>query len=84
MAASRGRKSAAGRTVDGVEMQGITDEASRELLARLPVHAGDMLTHESIDALRAVVREFDAHLELGFSLRGDHEVAIQIRTGGVR
>jgi hypothetical protein len=55
----------AGRKLAAIEIRGLSDEAGRDLLSRLPVHEGDTLSLESIEAAKRIVKEYDDHLEFG-------------------
>jgi hypothetical protein len=59
----------AGKRLASIEFRGISEEAGKDLLSRLPLHEGDTLTADSIEAARQAVRQFDEHLEFGFRFR---------------
>lgn len=50
--------------VQSIEVSGLYEQAQTELLNRIPVHTGDILTAEKYDQLVAAVRAFDAHLQV--------------------
>jgi hypothetical protein len=50
----------------GIEIRGLSDQAGSDLLSRLPVHEGDTLTQESIEAAGRAIRQFDEHLEFSY------------------
>jgi TonB family protein len=54
-------ESPAGKALKRIRVLGLSNDALTEL--RLPVHIGDLLTHESIEAIGRAVRAFDEHLE---------------------
>lgn len=51
-----------GRALKGVDVLGLSDQITRELLEKLPVHEGDMLDETSHEKIVAAVSEFDEHL----------------------
>ncbi|MDR3698542.1 MAG: M56 family metallopeptidase [Candidatus Sulfopaludibacter sp.] len=52
-------------TVKAIATPGLSDQARRELLSRLPVHEGDTITPELFRQTGEAVREYDEHLNLG-------------------
>jgi TonB family protein len=71
-----------GRTVKSIEILGLPPEARTELLARLPVRAGEVLSTELAESTGRVVREFDEHLNMGLSVTPAGETVIQIVAPG--
>jgi TonB family protein len=69
------------RSLASIEIRGMSDEAGNDLLGRLPIHEGDTLTSESVEATRRLIREFDEHLESGFENR-DGRVVLRIHPAG--
>jgi TonB family protein len=61
----------AGRTLSAIRVEGLSDESRQALVSRLPVRVGDTLTAESLETISKTIREFDEHLEHGFSLSED-------------
>ena len=61
--ARRLSESPAGKALKNILVLGLPDQAVKELPSRLPVHIGDTLTHESIEAIGRIVKTFDEHLE---------------------
>jgi TonB family protein len=53
---------AAGKTLRSITINGIDEPLQSELLSRLPVHEGDILSAQSIEAAAAAVRQFDEHV----------------------
>ncbi len=72
----------AGRTLSSIEFRGLSETAGNELLARLPVHEGDVLTADSIPATRQVLRQFDEHLEFRINPQGDGSYVFEIFPAG--
>jgi len=60
-----------GRTVKNIDILGLPPEARTDLLARLPVHAGEVLSAELAESTGRIVREFDEHLNMGLTLPPD-------------
>ena len=65
-------------TVKSIDVYGLPDQARAELLASLPVHAGDTLTTENLSKISAAARQFDEHLGMQFmsSSNGEMDIAI--------
>ena len=63
----------AGKRLAGINVMGLSDQASRDLLARLPVHQGDILSEHSFEDVMKAVKEYDEHLTVGrsFTRNGD-------------
>lgn len=53
-----------GSFIRSIEASGISDEAGRDLLTHIPVHAGDTLTDENFDRLATAVQTYDSHLRI--------------------
>jgi len=49
-------------------VNGISEQAKADLLARLPVHEGDTLTREVLDKTVQSVKEFDEHLQIAVDM----------------
>jgi TonB family protein len=74
----------ASRTLKGINVSGLSDQARADLLNQLPVHEGDAFSREILENVTRVVKGFDEHLSItvksaagGFTL----EIAVP---GGVR
>jgi TonB family protein len=77
--ARRPFESPAGQTLKGIRVLGLSNDALTEL--RLPVHIGDLLTHESIEGIARAVRAFDEHLDyILMPLEDGHGVELVITT----
>jgi hypothetical protein len=55
-----------GRKLAAIEIRGLSEEAGKDLLFRLPVHEGDTSTTDSMEASTRVIRQFDEHLEFSY------------------
>jgi TonB family protein len=69
-----GRTGAQYWQIGGIEVRGVSEAGSKELLARLPLHEGDRLTTDSIEASRQAVKQFDDRLVLRIARDGDRMV----------
>ena len=72
----------AGRRLKLIDMQGLTIASRDELLAKLPVHVGDTLAEDSMDKVRAALKQFDEHLGLAMFTTRDGQVEIRIAAPG--
>jgi hypothetical protein len=68
--------------LSSIEIPGLSDAAGNELLARLPVHEGNVLAANAVPAVRQVVRQFDEHLEFRVNPRNDGSYVFQIFPAG--
>jgi hypothetical protein len=55
-----------GRRLAAIEIRGLSDDAGKDLFSRLPLHQGDTLTPESMEAATRIIRQFDEHLEFSY------------------
>jgi TonB family protein len=67
-----------GRTVKGINVYGLSEQARADLLSQLPMHEGDTLSLESFQNVARVVQVFDEHLKVGFAQVGRSEVTLAI------
>ena len=64
-------------------MSGVSDQVRDNLLARLPVHTGDVLAADSFSRVQAAVREFDEHMVVSQGMtNGSDEVSFSIFASG--
>jgi TonB family protein len=64
------RKAAGGSAthlITGIDVTGLSDQARGELLAQLPVHAGDTIGPEQMAAVMRAVHNYDPHLAAGLT-----------------
>jgi len=54
-----------------VEIHDLSDDAKRDLLSRMPVHEGDALTTQSIEAMEQAIKQFDERLVFSFDRTAD-------------
>jgi TonB family protein len=71
-----------GKRVSRIDIYGLSDQSRSDLIARLPVHVGDILTADTIDRVRAEVRAYDEHLGVGTGVNSNGEVSLNIQMPG--
>jgi TonB family protein len=71
-----------GRTLKGITVSGLSDQARADLLAQMPVHEGDTLSLESLVNVTRVARGFDEHLVVIPMLAGSSEATLGIMLSG--
>ena len=71
-----------GRTLKGIAVSGLSDQARADLLSQLPVHEGDTLTLESLVNVTRAARAFDEHLVVIPVPVGSSEATLQIMLSG--
>jgi TonB family protein len=69
-----------GLTVRRISVSGLSDAARKDLLSRLPVHEGDVLTASAIQQLGPAVTSFDPHLQVTH-LQAGSEIVFGIGPG---
>jgi TonB family protein len=72
-----------GKTLKQIRVLGLTDESKTRLLARLPVHEGDILSADSWERTTSVVRDYDEHLILGRQIDRENGVTFIISATGM-
>jgi TonB family protein len=73
------RTSAANSTkLSHIVVTGLSDSATADLLASLPVHEGDAWAPQSFDRERAAVTQFDPHLTTAMSADRDGQISVMI------
>ena len=77
-----GPPSLEGKRVNRIFIYGLSDQSRNDLAARLPVHIGDALAADTMDRVRAEVRAFDEHLNVGTASNSTGEVALNIQMPG--
>jgi len=71
-----------GNRVSRIYIGGLSDQARADLTARLPVHVGDTLAADTMDRVRAEVKAFDEHLNVGTAANTNGEVTLTIQMPG--
>jgi TonB family protein len=82
MSARAGTMSLEGRRVRSIYIGGLSDQSRKDLVSRLPVHVGDTLAADSLDRVRAAVREFDEHLVVATAAISNGEATVTIQMTG--
>jgi TonB family protein len=77
-----GPPSADGKRLTRVVTNGLSEPVRNDLLSRLPVHEGDTLTADSLNAARKAVREFDEHMSLSTAFNPNGEVTLMLFVPG--
>ncbi len=72
----------AGRTLKRIDVIGLSDQLRTTLVARLPVHIGDAVTHQAMEAITAALRQFDEHLEHTLVPLEDGQIELRIMAPG--
>jgi TonB family protein len=65
-------------TLKSIVINGLSDQARSELVARLPVHEGDVLNNDLLSRVQAAVRDYDEHLSFMIMTTSPNESTIQI------
>jgi TonB family protein len=68
------------KTVQGIQVLGLPDAQRDELLSRIPLRAGDVLTVDSLQKATQAVLAFDEHMTVN-TARGDNENSYRIQIG---
>ncbi len=69
-----------GRTLKSISVTGLSDQARADLMSRLPVREGVILTQDQVGRLEQAVHEFDEHLRLVWMTDIANEARLEIRT----
>jgi TonB family protein len=72
----------AGRKLKTIKVEGLSTAARDELLAKLPVHVGDILDADAMEKVDAAMKQFDEHLAWSMFTSRDGQVAIRITAPG--
>jgi beta-lactamase regulating signal transducer with metallopeptidase domain len=65
-----------------IEFRGMTEEFAREVLARLPIHEGQRVSHIAREEIGDMVRDYDRRLEFGLFPDGDGGAVLRIHPPG--
>ena len=65
-------------TVERIEVRGLSDSATAQLEAQLPVHAGDTYSPETLRDVAQIAHQFDEHLTVSTSGNGSGAYTIHI------
>jgi TonB family protein len=69
-------------TLKSIDVYGLPDQARAELLASLPVHAGDTFTAETMSKISLAARQYDEHLGVSILSSGAGEMDVAIVAPG--
>jgi TonB family protein len=67
-----------GRTLESINVAGLTDPVRSSLMSKLPVHVGDTLSGQTMESITKAVRGFDEHLEVNWSVGDDGQISLRI------
>jgi protein TonB len=73
----------AGQVLKSIAIEGLSDQARADLLARLPVHEGDTLNRAQTAQVLQAVKEFDEHLTPALRPQPNGTLALLIRPSDV-
>jgi hypothetical protein len=71
-----------GKRIYRIDIYGLSDQARSDLMSRLQVHVGDTFAADTMDRVRAEVRAFDEHLNVGIGINSNGEVSLNIQMPG--
>ena len=71
-----------GKRVNRIFIGGLSEQSRSDLMSHLSVHVGDTLAADSMDRVRAEVRAFDEHLNVGTATFSTGEVVLTIQMPG--
>jgi beta-lactamase regulating signal transducer with metallopeptidase domain len=72
-----------GRILTAIHIRGISEQAGEELLARLPVHEGDLLAPESYDLIKSVAQPYGKRIECRIDYIGADAAILDIHPAGL-
>jgi len=78
----RGGVGLEGKRLTRISIFGLSEQNRNDLTAKLPVHIGDAFAADTLDKLRATVREYDEHLVVGTATNQNGEVTLNIQVAG--
>jgi TonB family protein len=76
--------SVVGRVLKGISTFGLSDSVRADLIARLPVREGDVLTGQSLEAAGVAARSYDEHLRIQAIPTDDGQAELRIIAPGDR
>ncbi len=69
-------------TLRNINVVGLSDQVRGELLSRLPVHVGEVVSGDQIQKVREAVSEYDEHLTVRFGFNANKEATLTIQSPG--
>jgi TonB family protein len=79
-----GNRGVVGRVLKGISTFGLSDSVRADLIARLPLREGDVLTGQSLEAASMAVRSYDEHLRIQAIPTDDGQAELRITAPGER
>jgi TonB family protein len=73
-----------GRRLNQIVVVGLTDTLRNDLISRLGVHEGDIMTSEAMQRAHSAALAFDEHMNVGTLYGKDNEVTLTLSMPGVR
>jgi len=67
-----------GLALKGIAVFGLSDSVQNDLISRLPIRVGDLLSSQSIEQTSAAVRAYDEHLRIQFLRTDDGKAELRI------
>jgi TonB family protein len=74
----------ANRTLKGIATPGLSDSARNDLISKLPVRVGDVLSEATLKQTDAAIRAYDEHLLVQFLATPDGQAEIRVSAPGRR
>jgi TonB family protein len=71
----------AGHTLARIVVNGLSDQATKDLLSRLPVREGDVLQDDSFERVANAVHDYDEHLTVGRTSTGNEATIVIMAPG---
>jgi TonB family protein len=73
-----------GRRLNQIVVVGLTDTLRNDLISRLGVHEGDIMTSEAMQRAHSAALAFDEHMNVGTLYGKDNEVTLTLSMPGAR
>ena len=65
-------------TLKSIEIAGLSDDAKQQLLSALPVHAGEQVDNQKLQALQTAAANFDSHLTMLIAPGGEGAITVRL------
>jgi len=78
------RNAFVGRALKGIATPGMSDSVRNDLLSRLPVRVGDVVTEELWKQTDSFIHSYDEHFQMQFLGTDDGQAELRIRTPNER
>jgi TonB family protein len=73
-----------GRTLKSISAPGLSESVRNDLISRLPVRVGDILSNKLLELTAGAVRSYDEHLTIRFLATDDGQAELRISAPGER